>query len=86
MITSSPTLIFTSLELYSVPYTDWISSKITFNVATAGTDVQTGLMCEAKGYKIVTGLDNGAQTLTSLATSHGTSAQADEIVYNTLIT
>jgi len=61
-------------------------SKITFNVATAGTDVQTGLMCEAKGYKIVTGLNNGAQTLTSLATSHGTSAQASEIVYNTLIT
>ena len=61
-------------------------SKITFNVATAGTDVQTGLMCEAKGYKIVTGLNNGAQTLTSLATSHGTSAQASEVVYNTLIT
>ena len=60
-------------------------SKITFNVATAGTDVQTGLTCEKKGYTIVTGLNNGAQTLTSVATSHGTSAQASEIVYNTLI-
>ena len=61
-------------------------SKISFNVATAGTDVQTGVTCEAKGYKIVTGLNNGATTLTSLTTSHGTSAQANEVVYLTLIT
>ena len=43
-------------------------------------------MCEAKGYKIVSSLDNGAQTLTSLKTAHGTSAQVNEVVYNTLIT
>lgn len=61
-------------------------SNITFNVATAGTDVQTSLVCEAKGYLIVTGLNNGAQTLTSLTTAHGTSAQVNEVVYNTLIT
>jgi hypothetical protein len=60
-------------------------SKITFNVATAGTVVQSNVMCEAKGYKIITGLNDGAQTLTSLSTSHETSAQANEIVYNTLI-
>lgn len=70
----------------SIMVTNDSDSKITFNVATGGTDVQTGLMCEAKGYKIVSSLDNGEQTLTSLATAHKTSAQANEVVYNTLIT
>ena len=70
----------------SIMVTNDSDSKITFNVATGGTDVQTGVMCEAKGYKIITGLNNGATTLTSLKTAHGTSAQANEIVYNTLIT
>ena len=70
----------------SIIVTNDSDAAITFNVATAGTDVQTGVTCEAKGYKIVTGLDNGATTLTSLTTSHGTSAQANEVVYLTLIT
>tara|TARA_R100000963_G_C4622135_1_gene89335 strand:- start:61 stop:357 length:297 start_codon:yes stop_codon:yes gene_type:complete len=61
-------------------------SRITFNVATAGTLVQSDLTCEKKGYTIVTGLDDGAQTLTSLSTAHETSAQSSEVVYNTLIT
>ena len=60
-------------------------SRITFNVATAGTLVQSDLTCEKKGYTIVTGLDDGAQTLTSLNTAHETSAQVNEVVYNTLI-
>ena len=70
----------------SIIVTNDSDAAITFNVATAGTDVQTGVTCEAKGYKIVTGLNNGATTLTSLTTSHGTSAQANEVVYLTLIT
>lgn len=60
-------------------------SPVTFNVATAGTTVQTGLRCDAKGFLIVTGLNNGAQTLVSLKTTHGTAAQSGEVVYNTLI-
>ena len=70
----------------SIMVTNDSDSKITFNVATAGTDVQTNVMCEAKDYKIVSSLDNGAQTLTSLKTAHVTSAQVNEVVYNTLIT
>lgn len=69
----------------SIMVTNDSDSKITFNVATAGTNVQTGLTCEKKGYTIVTGLDDGAQTLTSLNTAHETSAQVNEVVYNTLI-
>jgi len=61
-------------------------SAITFNVATAGTVVQSDLSCQAKDYLIVTGLNNGAQTLVSLKTAHGTVAQNNEVVYNTLIT
>jgi len=61
-------------------------SVITFDVATAGTVVQSNLKCPAKDYLIVQGLNNGAQTLVSLTTSHGTVAQNAEVVYNTLIT
>ena len=60
-------------------------AAITFDVATAGTVVQSGVQCAAKSYKIVTGLNNGAQTLVSLTTAHGTAAQVNEVVYNTLI-
>lgn len=60
-------------------------AAITFDVATAGTVVQSDVQCAAKSYKIVTGLNNGAQTLVSLTTSHGTAAQVNEVVYNTLI-
>jgi len=60
-------------------------AAITFDVATAGTVVQSDVKCAAKSYKIVTGLNNGAQTLVGLTTAHGTSAQSGEIVYNTLI-
>ncbi len=66
--------------------TNHSDGAITFNVATAGTDVQTGLSLGPKSYMLVTGLDNGAQTLTSLKTTHGTSAQSGEIIYNTLVT
>jgi len=59
-------------------------SPITYNVATAGTDVQTGLRLDAKAFTRITGLANGAQTLTSVKTAHGTSAQNGEIVYLTL--
>jgi|TARA_Y100000592_G_scaffold59712_1_gene93453 hypothetical protein len=69
----------------SIMVTNDSDARITFNVATGGTDVQTGLTCAEKSFLIVTGLDNGAQTLTSLKTAHGTSAQNGEIVYNTLI-
>jgi hypothetical protein len=69
----------------SIIVTNDSDAAITFNVATAGTDAQTGIHCAEKSFKIVTGLDDGAQTLTSLKTAHGTSAQNGEIVYNTLI-
>ncbi len=59
-------------------------SPITYNVATAGTDVQTGLKLDAKAFTRITGLNNGAQTLTSVKTAHGTAAQNGEIVYITL--
>ena len=55
-------------------------------MATAGTVVQSDLVIGPKDYKLVTGLNNGAQTLTNLSTSHGTAAQANEVVYNTLVT
>ena len=61
-------------------------SAITFNVATAGTTVQTGVQLQAKEFKKITGLNNGAQTLVSLTTAHGTVAQSSDIVYNYLIT
>ena len=70
----------------SIMVTNHSDASITFNVATAGTDVQTGLSLGAKDYMIVSGLNNGAQTLTSLKTSHGTAAQVNEVVYNTLVT
>ena len=69
----------------SIMVTNHSDGAITFNVATAGTDVQTGLSCGPKDYLIVTGLNDGAQTLTNVKTSHGTAAQNGEIVYNTLI-
>ena len=69
----------------SIMVTNHSDGAITFNVATAGTDVQTGLSCGPKDYLIVTGLNDGAQTLTNLKTTHGTCAQSGEIVYNTLI-
>ena len=59
-------------------------SPITYNVATGGTDVQTGLKLDAKAFARVTGLNNGNQTLTSVTTAHGTAAQNSEIVYITL--
>jgi hypothetical protein len=61
-------------------------AAITFNVATAGTTVQTGVQLQAKDFKKITGLNNGAQTLVSLTTAHGTVAQSGDIVYNYLIT
>ena len=69
----------------SIMVTNHSDGAITFNVATAGTDVQTGISLGPKDYTIVTGLNNGAQTLTSVKTSHGTAAQSGEIIYNTLI-
>jgi hypothetical protein len=61
-------------------------AAITFDVATAGTTVQTGVQLQAKDFKKITGLNNGAQTLVSLTTAHGTVAQSGDIVYNYLIT
>jgi len=61
-------------------------SAITFDVATAGTTVQTGIQLQAKEFKKVTGLSNGAQTLVNLTTAHGTVAQSGDVVYNYLIT
>ena len=69
----------------SIMVTNHSDGAITFNVATAGTDVQTGISLGPKDYTIVTGLNNGAQTLTNVKTSHGTAAQSGEIIYNTLI-
>ena len=45
----------------------------------------SNITVQAKDYRIVEGLNDGAQTLVSLTTSHGTSAQVNEVVYNTLI-
>ena len=61
-------------------------SAIVFDVATAGTTVQTGIQLQAKEFKKITGLNNGAQTLVNLKTTHGTVAQNSEVVYNYLIT
>ena len=61
-------------------------ATITFDVATAGTTVQTGIQLQAKEFKKVTGLSNGAQTLVNLTTAHGTVAQSGDVVYNYLIT
>jgi len=61
-------------------------SAITFDVATAGTTVQSGIQLQGKEFKLVTGLDNGAQTLVNLTTAHGTVAQSGEVVYNYLVT
>ena len=66
--------------------TNHSDATITFDVATAGTVVQSNLVIGPKDYQIVTGLNNGAQTLVNLSTSHGTAAQANEVVYNTLVT
>ncbi len=60
-------------------------SAITFDVATAGTVVQSGIQLQAKEFKKITGLNNGAQTLVSLTTAHGTVAQSGDVVYNYLI-
>jgi len=59
-------------------------SPITYDVATAGTVVQSGLKLAEKSFTRITGLNNGAQTLTSVSTAHGTAAQSGEIVYVTL--
>ena len=69
----------------SIMVTNHSDGAITFNVATAGTDVQTGISLGPKDYTIRTGLNDGAQTLTSLKTTRGTCAQSGELVYNTLI-
>ena len=61
-------------------------AAITFDVATAGTTVQSGLSLQAKEFKLVTGLNNGAQTLVNVKTAHGTAAQNAEVIYNTLVT
>ena len=60
-------------------------SAITFDVATAGTVVQSGVQLQAKEFKKITGLNNGAQTLVNLTTAHGTVAQSGDVVYNYLI-
>jgi len=61
-------------------------ATVTFDVATAGSAVLTNQVVAAKDYKIVSGLNNGAQTLTNVSTSHGTSAQNAEVIYVTLVT
>ena len=61
-------------------------SPITFKVSTGGSVVLTDQYCDAKIYKLITGLNNGATTLTVVSTSHGTSAQSGEIIYLTLVT
>ena len=65
----------------SIMVTNHSDGAITFNVATAGTDVQTGLSCGPKDYTIITGLASAAKTLTSVKTAHGTSAQSSEKLY-----
>jgi len=52
-------------------------SAIIFDVATAGTVVQSGVQLQAKKFKKITGLNNGAQTLVNLKTTHGTVAQTN---------
>ena len=61
-------------------------APITFKVSTAGSVVLTDQYCDAKSFKLITGLNNGATTLTVLSTPHGTAAQSGEIVYLTLVT
>jgi hypothetical protein len=61
-------------------------ATVTFDVATAGSTVLSNQVIAAKDYKIVSGLNNGAQTLINVSTSHGTAAQASEVIYNTLVT
>ena len=61
-------------------------ATVTFDVATAGSTVLSNQVIAAKDYKIVSGLNNGAQTLINVSTSHGTSAQVSEVIYNTLVT
>ena len=61
-------------------------APITFKVSTAGTVVLTNQYCDAKSFKLITGLNNGATTLTVMSTPHGTAAQSGEIVYLTLVT
>jgi hypothetical protein len=61
-------------------------ATVTFDVATAGSTVLSNQVVAAKDYKIVSGLNNGAQTLVNVSTSHGTAAQSGEIIYNTLVT
>lgn len=61
-------------------------ATVTFDVATGGSAVLTNQVVPAKDYKIVSGLNNGAQTLTNVSTSHGTSAQNAEVIYVTLVT
>ena len=56
-------------------------SPLTFNVATGGTDVLTNQYIEAKAFSRITGLGDGAQTLTSVKTAHGTAAQNSEVIY-----
>jgi len=53
---------------------------------TAGSVVLTDQYCDAKSFKLITGLNNGATTLTVVSTAHGTSAQSGEIIYLTLVT
>ena len=61
-------------------------SPITFKVSTAGSVVLTDQYCDAKRFKLITGFNNGATTLTVVSTAHGTSAQRGEIIYLTLVT
>jgi len=61
-------------------------SPITFKVSTAGSVVLTDQYCDAKSFKLITGLNNVATTLTVVSTTHGTSAQSGEIIYLTLVT
>jgi len=66
--------------------TNHSDATVTFDVATAGSTVLSNQVVAAKDYKIVSGLNNGAQTLVNVSTSHGTSAQNAEVIYNTLVT
>jgi len=60
-------------------------SAITFDVATAGTVVFQDQSLQAKSYSRILGLNNGAQTILNVTTAHGTAAQANEVIYVTLI-
>ena len=66
--------------------TNHSDATITFDVATAGTVVQSDLVIGPKDYQIVTGLNNGAQTLVNLSTSHGSASLVYEVVFNRLVT